>query len=290
MGADMAGPSVAVRSWFDHQLAARALRTLLEVTEPEGVILLPVKGVLLARTLYADVGERPIADVDLRVRPPDLRRLARLCRASGWALARGSKQWGTFEIEIDRTLIEFETSIGPPGVCGVTVAEMISRATRTSAGLGFPHLEPELHDHALVVCVNVFKDKINDTVPWALGDLVRLAQQPAFDPERLAQLAAQASLCAAVWLVADWAASAGGSDGWREVRDRLGPTPPRPLYLRAYRALAERPRSSRLVLPLLARAASDRPASRARALALGGAGVLSWAWVHALRAARERME
>ena len=38
---------------------------------------------------------------------------------------------------------------------------------------------------------------------------------------------------------------------------------------------------------LLARAASDRPALRARALALGGAGVLSWGWVHGLVAVRE---
>ncbi len=288
MGAERAGPSVAVRAWFDHQLAARALRTLVEATEPEGLALLPVKGVLLARTLYADVGERPIADVDLRVRPRDLRRLLRLCRARGWPIGRGSKQWGTFEIEIDRTLIEFETSIGPPGVCGVTVDEMIARASLTSAGLGFPHLEPELHDHALVVCVTVFKDKIHDTVPWALGDLVRFAKQPAFDPRRMAGLAERAGVSTAVWLVADWAASAGGSEGWRAVRDGLGRAPSRPVYARAYRALAVRPRASRLILPLVARAASDRPALRARALVLGGAGVLSWGWERALRAARER--
>ena len=286
MGADKAGPSVALHAWFSHQAAARALQTFLASAEPAGVAVLPVKGVILARTLYADVGERPIADVDLRVRPRDLRRLERLCRARGWAIGRGSKQWGTFEIDIGPTLIEFETSIGPPGVCGVSVDAMIARASRTSAGLGFPHLEPELHDHALVVCVTVFKDKIHDTVPWALGDLVRFAAQPAFDPPRMAELARAAQLRAAVWLVADWAASAGGSAGWREVRDHLGRTPPRPLYARAYRALAIRPRSSRLILPLLARAASDRPAARARALALGGAGVLAWGWVHGLRAAR----
>ena len=65
-------PEGPLRVWFDHQRAARALQALLEVTEPEGIPLLPVKGALLARTLYADVTERPITDLDLRVRRADL--------------------------------------------------------------------------------------------------------------------------------------------------------------------------------------------------------------------------
>jgi hypothetical protein len=275
-------PSAAVGAWFDHELASRALRALLELLEPDGIPVLPVKGVVLARTLYADVTERPMADVDVRVLPADRGRIARLLRAQGWPILHGSKQWGAFETEITRMLVELETSIGPPGVCAIGVEEMIGRATRTSAGLGFPHLEPELHDHALVLCVTVFKDKIHDTVPWALGDLVRIARQPGFDAARMAALAARARLRAAVWAVADWAATAGGSDAWADVRDRIARRPPRALYLRAYRSLARTPRASRVALPILARAASDDPAARARALLLGGAGALSWWWAHAI--------
>src|SRR5262249_19520481 len=133
----------------------------------------------------------------------------------------------------------------------------------------------------LLLCVNAFKDKIRDAAPWALGDLVRLAAQPGFDAARMATLAERARLRAAVWAVADWAASAGGSEPWAAVRDRIGRTPPRPLCLRAYRALADRSRVSRVALPILARAASDDPALRARALVLGGAGALSWWWARA---------
>lgn len=269
-------------AWFDHELASRALRALLALLEPEAITVLPVKGVVLGRTLYADVTERPMADVDVRIRPQDRARIERLCRSRGWPILHASKQWGTFETEITQMLVEFETSIGPPGVCAVGVDEMIARAAHTSAGLGFPHLEPELHDHALVLCVNAFKDKIRDAMPWALSDLVRIAQQPGFDAARMAALAERARLRAAVWAVADWAASAGGSEPWRAVRDQIGRTPPRPLYLRAYRALAGMPRSSRVALPVLARAASDAPAERARALLLGGAGALSWWYAHAI--------
>ncbi len=274
-------PSAAVLSWFAHELAGRALRAVIELLEPEGIPVLPVKGVVLARTLYADVGERPISDVDLRVRPADLGRIERLARGRGWATRHESKQWGTFEIALEQTLVELETSIGPPGVCAVGVEEMLGRASVVTGSLGFPHLEPELHDHGLVLCVNAFKDKIRDARPWALSDLVRLGAQPGFASGRMAELAARAELRAVVWVVADWAASAGGSEPWREVRDRLGRAPPRPLYVRAFRALAALPRGTGPALPLLARAASDDAALRARALFLGGAGVLSWWWARA---------
>jgi hypothetical protein len=92
-----------------------------------------------------------------------------------------------------------------------------------------------------------------------------------------------------VWIVADWAAREGGSAPWGEVRDRIGRTPPRPLYVRAYRALMETRRSSRLVFPILARAGSDDPALRARALLLGGAGVVRLGLERAFRAGDRRV-
>ena len=232
-------PPQALRNWFDHQRAARALRALVEATEPLGIPVLPVKGVVLARTLYADVSERPIADLDIRVRRADLRRLRAVCRAQGWPTRVHSNQWGTFDTEIATALVEFETSIGSPGVCAVSTEEMIDRASRTTAGFGFAHLEPEIHDHALLLCVNAFKDKILQASPSALPDLVRIAAQPGFEVPRLVALAERARLRALVWMIADWAAREGGSGPWGEARDRLGESPPRPLYVRAYRALME---------------------------------------------------
>jgi hypothetical protein len=267
-------PPLHVRTWFDHQRAARALEAVLAVAEPEGIPILPVKGAILARTLYADLGERPIADLDLRVRRADGRRLRSLFRAQGWPTVIGGKQWGSFEVEIASMLVEVETSVGPPGVCAVSVEEMLTRASATTAGFGFSHLEPELHDHAMLLCVNVFKDKIRYAVPSALGDLVRIAAQPGFDTARMAALARRARLRAAVWLIADWAATNGGSAPWGAVRDILGSTPPRPLYLGAYRALMRSSWDSALLFPVVARVASDDPKLRAQALVLGGAGVV----------------
>jgi hypothetical protein len=249
-----------------------------------------VKGAILARTLYAGVSERPIADLDIRVRPADLGRLRALCRSRGLPTMHGSYQWGTFETEVGSWLVEIEISVGPPGLCALGVAEMIGRAERTEAGFGFAHLEPEIHDHALLLCVNAFKDKIRDAVPAALGDLARIAALPAFDARRLAALAERGRVRALVWIVADWAAREGGSAAWGEVRDRLGRTPPRPLYVRAYRALmATSPERSRLVFPLLARVGSDDPGLQVRALLLGGAGVVRYGLRRAFRAGDPRV-
>ncbi len=285
----MRPPDAKSLTWFDHERARRALQAVLALTDPIGVPVLPVKGAILARTLYADVSERPITDLDLRVRPADLGRIRAACRAQGWPTENDSYQWGTFNTSVGSLLVELETSVGPPGLCALGVEEMIDRASRTEAGFGFAHLEPEIHDHALLLCVNAFKDKIRDAVPSALGDLVRVAAQPAFDGRRLTALAERGEVRALTWIVADWAARVGGSAPWGEVRDRLGRTPPRPLYVRAYRALMESKRSSRVVFPLLARAGSDDPALRARALLLGGAGVVRLGIERAFRAGDRRV-
>jgi hypothetical protein len=223
------------------------------------------------------------------VRPADLERLHRLCRAQGWPMDVGGNQWGAFQMEIASMLVEVESTVGPPGVCAVSVDEMITRASATTAGFDFPHLEPELHDHALLLCVNAFKDKIRYARPSALGDLTRIARQPGFDPRRVVELAGRARLRACVWLIADWVVTEGGSERWREVRELLGRTPPRPLYVRAYRMLMTSPRRSRLVFPVVARLASDDPAQEGWALALGGLGALRWGLIRGFRAARRRV-
>jgi hypothetical protein len=263
-------------TWAVHEFARRALRELIEMLDVERIDALPVKGILVARTLYRDVCERPISDVDLRVRAADVPRILRLCRARCMRLIRESKQGGAFELYIGGTLVEFETTIGPPGVCAVSVDEMLRRAVRTSERLGFSHLEPELHDHALILCVNAFKDKLRSALPHVIIDIKRIAEQPGFDSARMAELAGEARLNTAVWLVADWLVEQQGSEVWRDVQRRIGRVPPRRLYASVYDTLSRRNQSSRVVFPIVARAASDDPVRCAHALLSGGVGSVAW--------------
>jgi hypothetical protein len=243
----------------------------MNVTRAGGVDVLPVKGVVLAHTLYDRVEDRPMVDVDFRVRRRDLKRLASILRSAGWPVDVTSRQLGTMEIHASGTLVEFESSIGPPGVCAVAVEDMMARATMRTT-LGIEHLEPEVHDHALLLCVNAFKDKLVLAAPWVREDLCRIAVTPQFNVGEFVARVAEAQLATVVWIVADWLSPGSRQTAWTEVRNRLDKVRRRN-YAALYTRLARRAPES-VAMGLLARAASDSRALRVKALGLGVVGTL----------------
>jgi hypothetical protein len=249
-----------------HEHARLALEQVLAGCRDGGVEVLPVKGILTARLFYSDPGQRPIQDVDLRVRPEDLNRVRRIGERSGWRLVSRSRAYGTLGFEVLGFLVEFESHVGPPGLCALRVEDMLRRATPYTGALGVSHLQPELHDHALHLCVNAFKDKLVDALPGAVRDLELLPECEGFSAEKLAALAKDVGAATILWLVATWIARTRGAPGWGRVRDALGRSAPRP----AYTALFERAVQARLPwrrwLTVLARAGADRRAQRLRAL------------------------
>jgi hypothetical protein len=259
--------------WIRHQLALEALARVLEAFGARGIDVLPVKGVILAHTLYANVTERPMQDLDLRIRPRDLRAAARSARERGWPVRRTSRQLGTIEFDVSSCLVEVETTIGPPGVCAIGVGEMLARSVERTEPLGLPHREPEIHDHALLLCVNAFKDKLPFALPWSLADLSRIGRLPTFDPETMCARARDARLTGMVWLVAEWVAREGGAaTAWSNVLACLGGRPPRALYARMFNLLLQRGSPSSPLAALLVRACSDDVTMRAKAVALGLVG------------------
>jgi hypothetical protein len=258
-------------TWANHEFAAEAFRRVVEATRAGGVDVLPVKGIVLAHSIYETVEERPMVDVDFRVRRRDLKRLASILKSAGWPVRVASRQLGTMEIEASRTLVEFESSIGPPGVCAIGVPDMMGRATMRST-LGVNHLEPDVHDHALLLCVNAFKDKLVLAPPWAREDLHRIAATPDFDARGFLTRVAEAQVATLVWIVADWLSSGSRETVWTEVRDRLHGARRRS-YAAAYmRLVRSAPESA--AMGLLARAGSDSAALQLKAVALGVAGTL----------------
>ncbi len=256
--------------WALQQFAEDAFVRVVGELARHGVDVLAVKGIVLARLLYAHVEERPMVDVDLRVRQADLARVDEIARLSGWRVLRTSRQLGTLEIDLGLKgpLVELETTIGPPGVCEIDVEAMFARSVeRTWQGVRY--FEPDIHDHALLLCVNVFKDKLVLARPWAREDLARIAKHADFSPMIMASRAADARLCEMVLIVSRWL----GAAQWERVAEILERGPRRRAYGRTYLALANRWPESR-VLALVARAASDDPRMRARAIGAGFWGTL----------------
>lgn len=266
-----------VSAWATLEMRLHALAAFTEILEAAKVPSLPIKGACLARSLYDSPGERPLVDVDLLVLPHDFGKVLKLARAHRFPLVWDSKQLGNVNVVVERTNIDIATSLGPPGTSAMGVSTLLSRATRATQPLGFSHLRIDLHDHALVVAIDAFKDKLGSK-PSSREDLRRLAKLPGFDPKRLVAVAREAKLETLVAIVAAWVQEDEPSPPWEAVLvelsgDRLGS-----LYARAFRRWSGKreARLYRLPLALLARAASDSQARRLFALALGGLGTLSF--------------
>lgn len=266
-----------------------ALERVLRECRNDGIDVLPVKGVLTGRLLYADAGLRPIQDVDLRIRPRDLARIETAGRRAGWRMVFRSRAYQSVSFDVLGFLVELESHVGPPGLCGLTVEDMIARAVPATSPLGFPHLQPEIHDHALLLCVNAFKDKLVEARPGAIRDLELLPRQEGFDPQRLIALAREAGSASILWIVATWLAAERGSEGWSEIRKRLGATAPRPLYSWLFdQALRAAPRSHQVLRPL-ARVGADSPMQWFRALYAMADEVLMGARSNAARLRRNKL-
>ena len=243
-----------VAGWARHEHARTVLEEVLLVCKKSGIEVVAVKGVLTARWLYQDPSERWIQDIDLRVAPRDLRRLKEAGSRAGWEILDWSPVYRNIVFRVQGLMAEFEGHIGPRGVAALPVSEFLARATEHVAPFGFSHLQPELHDHALLLILNVFKDKIVEASEGAVQDLERVAALKDFDPERLAALAKRANVSTIAFLVAEWLVGVRGASAWQPVLRALG-RPPRRHFAALFRRLMPWPDS--LGLRLLARAASD---------------------------------
>ncbi|MBS2016694.1 MAG: nucleotidyltransferase family protein [Deltaproteobacteria bacterium] len=247
--------------WIRQMAAVPVLAALVDAVGPRR--LLPVKGIVTARTLYRDPAERALSDIDVRVSDvATLHEVIAFAEAKCHVVKHYLPAYRTAVLEMHGIDVDVECTVGAPGLCALSVATMLGRATVGTELFGFPCAIPELHDHALFLAVNLFKDKITLAHPWQVEDVIRIAAVPAFDPARFVALAGEARSLAIACVVAEWLAPR--SAGWRAVREEMGPRPPRRGYVRLLRWLfAHAPEST--ATRVLARLASDDRAMRLEA-------------------------
>lgn len=274
--------SERLSAWAVHELALRAASEALAALAEAGVRAVPVKGLVLARTLYADPADRPIRDVDVFVPPRDLGRALEVARARRWPVVWDSKTLRTPNFVVGRVAVDVATSLGPMGLSALGVEEIVARARPAVAPLGFAHLAIDPNDHALLLAIDAFKDKLGLGKASARGDLERIVAAPGVDAAVIAARAREAKLATAVSLVAAWVAAETPGSRWREVRERLSPAV-RPGYVAAHDRALARACASRLDAvraSLLVRIASDSGPRRLLALGLGAAGTLAFVARH----------
>jgi hypothetical protein len=252
-----------------HAQALFALRQVLDAARARGVPLAPVKGALTARWLYRSVAERPISDVDLRARPEDLDALASIAAENRWALRWRDRVYRSLGLVVEGVTFDVETWVGAPWMSSLTVGDMLSRAERTDALLGAEYSRLTVHDHALILALNVVKDRVGASAPWAIEDVARVAEAPGFDPAQMAELAWRAQNASVMKAVALWMERARGSRAWAAVARAIGAAP-RESYVRAVTEALEARESGaidRMQRRVWARSSCDDLVLRARALA-----------------------
>jgi hypothetical protein len=269
-----------------HQAAPAVLRKIDAAFARAGVRFLPVKGVLTASLLYPDVAERSLVDIDLRIARRDFPAALRAARAQGWQPRVDSPVLWTALFKVDGYEIDLEASFGPPGLCALSIEDAFARACTTTAPFGFPHLQPDIHDHALILALNTFKDGLRPQ-RWALEDLRRIPRHPALDPAKLVARAQQGRVASALWLVADWLARTHACAEWQAIRDRIGPAPPSRRVAWSYGAVRSRGWPERAGLVVSA-SGSDRTTRSVAALGLIAAGLVRRRAILTLRSLAER--
>jgi hypothetical protein len=236
---------------------------------------LVVKGMVLAYALYDDPASRPMADIDLRVRPRDLLRAVRAMHRGGYVPVWSSRQLGAVCFDVRGTAVEIESTIGPPGLCALGVSGMLERSRERHLPGGLRVREPELLDHAVVMLVNAFKDKMAQCPAWSLDDLENLCDR--VDLDGLVERVREARIGSLAWIAADWMAQRRAAMVWSELLARLGTRAPRPLYAAIMRRCLARDKVT-LGPRVLARLANDSIAQRGLAVASTATGSAVW-WI-----------
>jgi hypothetical protein len=261
--------------WIRHQVGIQILREVAARCREASIRFLAVKGIATSRLFYADVAERPIGDVDIRVRPGDLRAFEQMGRGAAWPCVRVLRSYGSLIYDFGALSLDVESTVGPPGLCGLEVDRMLQRSEPRELSPGFRVAIPEIHDHAVLLVVNVFKDKVVTAASWALSDLERVVRAPDFRRSTFVDRVRGSGITTITWVVAAWMESARGDLAWGAIRRAIEAAGGvRWRYARLVRrGLTGAAGRAPLSLRLLARVACDSPRMRARAVSRAAAFV-----------------
>ena len=263
-----------------HARIRSVLASVCERFEREGIRTLVVKGALLAHQLYDSPADRPLRDIDLRIRAADLSKARALLSAMGGREIRRSIVYQDAIHCIDRVDIDLEAHLGPPFFSALSIDALLARASRRIEPLGFFHWAPEVHDHALLLLVNVFKDHVGRVASWSFDDLQRIVRQPSFDADLLVARAKEAELTTVAHVVARYLATFRADPIWNDIATCLPAA--RPMYAMRILQASQKSEKESLVERVMVRACADDPK---RAIAGVAVGALREAesWVNVLR-------
>lgn len=248
---DMRRARAFAREVLEQHVVFDGLRTKLPLLIERGIDVMPLKGILLAWTIYERPEERPVGDADLLVHPWDFERaLAILVAAGGKALPRGALQKVPIRFPLPGGwwTIDLHAELWEPGFADLDLAEAWRAATpwRSPYGVAlampprsftFAHCTAHFARNAYTSDESSRVDEVARLLDWAL--------QKASPHELVAALDRHHALSAAYYALA--AASLGRPNIARFL-ERMPIGPVRAALLRRA-ARSRRPLHPRLLRP-----------------------------------------
>lgn len=110
------------------ELALRLANDIIEACAAQGVVTMPLKGVLLLARWPELLGSRDLVDVDLLVRPDDVRTLAEVLRAQGFDKTTATSAGMTFASEASPLSVDVHYRLFPHGLFHAPTEGMFARA------------------------------------------------------------------------------------------------------------------------------------------------------------------
>jgi hypothetical protein len=219
--------------WVRDQLRLRAFERVASLLIQAGVPVVPVKGIALARWLYADAVDRPMCDVDLFV-PSASWTTARAVLIARYTALYDTSELRELTVAVEGVLVELHGEVGRRELTRMTVDEMIGRATRDTTTFPFEVLRLDDVDHLLLMACNAIKDGFVFAQAHVPADLERLLERTGDRTSVLLDRARAAGLGTGLYCTAEWMVDMTGSERWRSLMKQLAP-PPRPWHARLIR-------------------------------------------------------
>lgn len=190
----------------------RELHSLLDELEPKGVLVIPLRGPVLAKFLYGDAALRPSADLDLLVHRADLETVCETLRTRGLALVPGlnaAQQALTLRQNCEFCLgkpdgpyVEPHWELFPKAYPCDFPAEAVWASAGWAEFEGRRILQPSLEHAFLLLCVHAAKHRWEQI--RQVADIAWFLHQQALNGGELFQLAkevgASKALATSCWL------------------------------------------------------------------------------------------
>jgi hypothetical protein len=290
-GGVVAPPSPSAgRLLADTQLR-RSAAVFLDAAREAGILVAPIKGLVVSALLYEDPLERPFGDVDVLAKRADVRRIASLARSRNWPVVRDSKSLGTLNVIVPPGIaIDVRSAIGPPGFASLSAEQALARS-RVVQDARITASETRLlaeYDQLLILVVDALLDKLHFRSAQRCADLKRAADAWVDNPEDFAAHARAAGLCVASAVVFRWVSETANDPRARAIAAAMRPLPTLPGVAAHFVVPAMRRNPLGLLARVGVRALADSPARTVTALALGAVGTARFALRNGLRPPWER--